>query len=465
MNVMLLSNETTANIYKRLQSELHKKDVLRVRLAVSFLMASGVHLLEKDLKGLIAKKVPIEIVFGDDMGISESAALQKLLGIGCSLSVFRSAKKRGYHPKVWVIDYADGNYVVSIGSPNLSAPGLSENVEAAVLIEGTELEVQSCLELWQTIRDHSEIIDQDYIESYRNIENENKIKYRIKPNGKPDHSTNHKQLEEFVNGWTHYIEKPEIKGRTEKWRGWYLLPSQGEVTVSKLDELGRVIRAIEKVPQYKKDGYVAISSSKLGVNNVNFIIKDAGITYASKHPKPYIRALFIRQQKNYLEHLGFLREEKRGQIQLTDRGVELGAAINDSEMREALSRSLMDISWPHGNIYFYPFLLKLLGKMPDQRIYEDELDLFVIHTYNDVQLENRVEILTMYRSLPHKQRLDFYNWAQERLHSLLNTHRNASAYGHYKGKIWELMVAFGNTTELQFVPGKKGGKSYLAKPA
>jgi hypothetical protein len=426
-------------------------------------MESGTHLLEKDFIGLLAKKIPIEIVFGDDMAISESAALQNLLDIGCSLSVFRSTKKRGYHPKVWIIDYVDGNYAVSVGSPNLSAPGLSNSVEACVLIEGTQLEVQSYLDLWQTIKGNSEIIGQDYIDTYRNIENENKIKYKIKPSGKPDHSTNHQQLEEFVNGWMHYIESPEIKGRTEKWRGWYLLPSQGEVTISKLEELGRVIRAIEKIPQYQKDGYADIGSTKLGIKNVNLIIKDAGITYASKHSKPYIRALFVRQQKNYLVHLGFLREETRGKIKLTERGVELGAAIHASEMREALSRSLMEISWPHGNIYFYPFLLELLAYMPDNRIYQDELDLFVIHTYNQAQLVNRAEILIIYRSLPHKERLKFYNSAQERLHNLLNTYRNIIAYGKYRGKIKELMIAFGHTKELKFVEDKTAQKSYLTK--
>ncbi|MBI2329083.1 MAG: hypothetical protein HYU85_05555 [Chloroflexi bacterium] len=463
MNITFLSNETSVNIFEQLHSKLTKKNVLKVRLAVSFLMKSGVVLLQKDLQKLISHKVPVDIIFGDDMGISESEALQKLLDINCSLSVFRGTKRRGYHPKLWIIDYADGNCVVCVGSPNLSVSGLKDNVEAAVLIEGSQQEVRSCLELWQTVKDSSETIDEDYIESYKNIENENKIRYTIRPSGKPDHSTNYKQLEGFVNGWMNYIEQPKITRRIEKWRGWYLLPSQGVVIIDKLEELGRVIRAIEKIPQYQKDEYVDVSTTKLGINNANFIIKNARVTYASKHTKAHVRDLFIRQQKNYLVHLGFLEEKTRGRITLTERGVELGAAIHDSEMREALSRSLMDISWPHGNIYFYPFLLELLSRMPDNRIYQDELDLFVIHTYNQTQIENRVEIMNMYRSLPREERLKFYNWAQGQLHGLLNTYRNSIAYGKYRGKIVELMVALGNTKELRLVKSKTAQRSYLTK--
>lgn len=463
MKVILLSNETKPNIYTSLHDRLHKDDILRVRLAVAYLMEKGAHLLEKDFKGLLAKKIPVEIIFTDDWLITESAALQNLLDIGCSLSIFRSIDKRPYHPKVWIIDCTDGNYAISVGSSNLSDTGLLRSVEACVLLEGTQLEVQSYLDLWQSIECNSQKIDQDFIDTYKDMEKQNKIKFRIRPNGKPDHSANYQQLEEFVNEWMHYIESPEIQGRTEKWRGWYLLPSQGEVNIKKLAELGRVIRAIEKVPQYHTDRYIDISSSKQGVKNVNSIIKSARITYASKHTKRYVRALFVRQQKNYLAHLGFINEPRRSRIQLTDRGVELGAAIDDAEMRDALSRSVMNISWPHGNIYFFPFMLELLDKMPDGRIYEDELDLFVIHTYNNAQLDNRREILTMYRSLPHKKHLDFYKDIQGKLHSLLIKHRNTSAYGHYKGKIRELMIAFGNTAELKFVQRTSAQKSYLTR--
>jgi hypothetical protein len=159
--------------------------------------------------------------------------------------------------------------------------------------------------------------------------------------------------------------------------------------------------------------------------------------------------------------LGFLEEVSQSKIKISERGYELGAAITDSEMRQALSRSLEEIKWHHGNIYFYPFLVELLFSLPDKRIYQDELDLFIIHTYNQTQLQNRIDVLTVYRSLPTAERIKFYDSVQEKLHSMLDRYRNTSAYGHYKAKIWEYMIAFGNTTELKFVQGKTVQKSYL----
>jgi hypothetical protein len=49
-SVILLSNETTANIYKQLRNQLKKRNVLRLRLAVSFLTESGVDLLKEKIK-------------------------------------------------------------------------------------------------------------------------------------------------------------------------------------------------------------------------------------------------------------------------------------------------------------------------------------------------------------------------------------------------------------------------------
>jgi hypothetical protein len=200
----------------------------------------------------------------------------------------------------------------------------------------------------------------------------------------------------------------------------------------------------------------------VGIKNTNRIVRRSGITYAIRRTRAAIRELFIRQQKNYLIRLGFIEEISRNKLRITDRGVELGAAINSSEMREAFSLSLQNMSWPHGNIYFYPFLLELLKRMPDKRLYQSEIDLFIIHTYNKVQFENRVEIIKMFRSLPIQRRKDLYSWTHNQLGTLLRTHRNDSAHGHYKGKVRELMIAFGCTSQLRYVDRNDPIQNYLA---
>ena len=395
------------------------------------------------------------------MGISDSQALAILKGIKCSLWVYRGNRKRGYHPKIWIIEHLQGNRTIYVGSSNLSDSGMQSNIEAGLIIDGTENETRKFINFWDDLKSSAEEIDDDFIASYKDIENENTIKFKVQANGKVDYKGNYDDLEKFIRGWMQYIEKPEVKRRTEKWRGWYLLPSQGNITVAELRELGRVIRAIEKIPQHQKNNYVDISSSMVGIDNVNNIINTARITYALKHTKADKRDLFIRQQKNYLEHLGFIEEINRGRIKLTERGAELGAALHESEMREAFSHSLENIFWPHGNIYFYRFLLELISRMPDKRLYQSELDLFIIHTYNQMQFENRIEIIKMFRTLPTQDRERLYNWAHSQLGILLKTHRNLSSHRHYQVKIYELMVAFGCTSELKYIDKDSPLESYL----
>lgn len=459
MNTILLTNEKIPKTWQNLEKILGKHDIVRIRLAVSYLMKSGAELVKKRLNKLTSNNVPVEIVFGDDMGISESEALRILSDIKCSLFVYRSS--RSYHPKIWMIDHSDGKRTIYIGSANLSDSGLQSNVEAGLLIEGTEDETQEYHKLWEAIKNNSIKVDDDFISSYKNIEDENKIKFKLKKNGKVDYEGNYGALKNFISGWMQYIANPVVKHQIEKWRGWYLLPSQGNITISKLRELGRVLSAIEKSPQYQHNKYLDIGSSAIGINNVSQIIKEAGVTYVSKYTKSHRRALFVRQQKNYLEHLGFIKDIGHNRIIITDRGVDLGASLHEPELREAFSHSLKKIYWPHGNIYFYPFLLELINRMPDKCIYQSEIDLFIIHTYNQSQLDNRVEIINMFRSLPVKDRENLYDWAHNQLGSLLGMYRNASAHGHYKGKIYELMVAFCSTSELKYIKEDNPPGSYL----
>lgn len=460
MNTVLLTNETTTKTWHRLDRTLHKSDIVSMRLAVSYLMKSGAELVRRRLEKLASDSVPIEIVFGDDMGISESQALRILSDTGCSLFVYRGVN-RYYHPKMWLIVHAGGNRTIYIGSSNLSDSGLKNNVEAGLLIEGKEEETREFDTLWQSIRGASVEVDDDFISSYKNIEDENRIKFRFKKNGKPDLDGNTSALQGFLTGWMQYIANPEIKGRTEKWRGWYLLPSQGTVTVTKLRELARVLAAIGRSPHYQRSGFLDISPTTTGIDNVNRMIKEARITYASRHARPYRRDLFIRQQKNYLERLGFIEELSRSRITITARGLQLSASSSPSDLRDVFSRSLDTIFWSHGNIHFYPFLVDLISRMPDKRIYQSEVDLFVIHTYHQSQIDNRAEIVNMFRSLRAAERANLYRWAHSQLDSLLRTHRNASAHGHYKGKVYELMVAFGCTSQLKYVEKDNPMNSYL----
>src|SRR4051794_23978987 len=129
ISVKPIANRSRSSYWRELRQIL-SGDVISVRCAISYVMRSGSAVVSGEVDRLIKAGCAIDVVFGDDFKLSESAALRHLIDLGCDLWLFTSEVHPNYHPKLWIVDYRDGTRTVVIGSANLSRAGLMANAEA-----------------------------------------------------------------------------------------------------------------------------------------------------------------------------------------------------------------------------------------------------------------------------------------------------------------------------------------------
>lgn len=102
----------------------------RARLAVAFVMTSGVDLLDADLRRALLRGAHFQLLTTDYLDVTEPDALRRLLGLGsgCAVRVFL-AGSRSFHPKAYLFERDDGSGRAFVGSANLSRSGLDGGVE------------------------------------------------------------------------------------------------------------------------------------------------------------------------------------------------------------------------------------------------------------------------------------------------------------------------------------------------
>lgn len=106
------------------------KKAKKIDIIVSFLMESGVKLLEQDLIELKMKNIPIRILTGNYLNITQPSALYRLKDIfGDSADLrFFNEPNRSFHAKSYFFEYEDGADMY-IGSSNLSKSAFTSGVE------------------------------------------------------------------------------------------------------------------------------------------------------------------------------------------------------------------------------------------------------------------------------------------------------------------------------------------------
>lgn len=102
----------------------------RVDAAVSFVMGSGVELIQPHLQDLLDRGGAVRLLTGDYLDVTDPAALRRLLDLNgdVTLAVFE-AGRTVFHPKAWVFHFLDGSGVALVGSSNLSKSALLQGVE------------------------------------------------------------------------------------------------------------------------------------------------------------------------------------------------------------------------------------------------------------------------------------------------------------------------------------------------
>lgn len=112
------------------QLEISMTYAKRIDLIVSFLMESGVKMLLPQLKQAQKRGVPIRILTGNYLGITQPSALYLLRSeLGDQIDLrFYADSHRSFHPKAYFF-HADKESRVFIGSSNISRSALTSGIE------------------------------------------------------------------------------------------------------------------------------------------------------------------------------------------------------------------------------------------------------------------------------------------------------------------------------------------------
>ena len=127
-NVLTGGQTKSKQLYFQLKNSIDKAK--SIDIIVSFLMESGVRLLLKDLKQAVAKKIPIRILTGNYLNITQPSALYLIkqeLNNQVDLR-FYDDNTHSFHPKAYFFHYDDYSEIY-IGSSNSSRSALTSGIE------------------------------------------------------------------------------------------------------------------------------------------------------------------------------------------------------------------------------------------------------------------------------------------------------------------------------------------------
>ena len=116
------------HLLTHLQRSLEKAK--EIRIIVAFLMESGAKLIADQLAMAAARGVPIKILTGTYMSVTEPSALYYLKSrLGAAAEIrFYNDPIRSFHTKAYIFEHEDDGEVY-IGSSNLSKTALTDGVE------------------------------------------------------------------------------------------------------------------------------------------------------------------------------------------------------------------------------------------------------------------------------------------------------------------------------------------------
>lgn len=116
------------HLYKHIQQSIHT--ATSIDIIVSFLMDSGVKLIQKDLEEIKDKNIPIRILTGNYLNITQPSALyllKDILGDKVDLRFYNDTK-RSFHAKAYIFE-KDNEGEIFVGSSNLSRLAWTSGIE------------------------------------------------------------------------------------------------------------------------------------------------------------------------------------------------------------------------------------------------------------------------------------------------------------------------------------------------
>lgn len=372
-------------------------------MVVAYIQQSGVTLLRDSLDrmGRAAR-----LVCSLDMDVTDPSAIKALMAKGVKVRVYKTDRGT-MHAKLWLFKDARGRRRCIIGSANLSAGGLRNNVEVGVDLndsEHTEAVAQArnlfgflwnsdrCIEL--TGRDVDAWIS-GRRERRKMVAQIRRLQSKVKP---PSANARLKVLRKFVTGWIDIgvDEKTAGAGVTGKmWRGWYIIPDQGYIDDALMNRLHRICRIMQRA-----GGVIDISRPVTPPFDEVLDITEEKLLRASR--KMPLRALFVRQEKNYLTHFDFAHHPAKPNgnpdkktLALTDYGAQFANAANTRAQKQIYTASMQQ--YAYNGLRLLEFARLLLDEVGEVNL--TEFSLFANHAFSIGEVNNIAALLTMYRGL------------------------------------------------------------------
>jgi superfamily II DNA or RNA helicase/HKD family nuclease len=109
----------------------HIQHAIEIKIAVSFILESGLRLLEDSLKIASANGCKISLLTTTYLHVTEPAALKRLLSMQSDNFKVRlyENKNQSFHPKTWIFTDQQSETKALVGSSNISASALMHGVE------------------------------------------------------------------------------------------------------------------------------------------------------------------------------------------------------------------------------------------------------------------------------------------------------------------------------------------------
>lgn len=450
---MLISNgmEKLPSYYAVVSDQFKKAE--KIDLAVSYIRQSGVSIL-KELITQVGSN--IRLVCSFDMDITDPSAVKELLDMGVAVRIYQ-AQRGTLHAKLWLFEHGQGRWNCIVGSANLSAHALRENMEVGVLIkqDDNRQAINEAIGVFNFIWNNDkcrDVTDEDiriWAEGRRKRKKmESRLKKWKKRPSSPDEDI--ERLKQFARWWIDIGVDAQTIGAGlvgRLWRGWYIIPDHGYID----DELMNRLHRICEIVSSEEGEMIDISSDNMNpaFQKILDITKEKFVRPKHKM-KP--RDLFVRQEKNYLTHLGFLFHPDKANgklnkqlLKLTDYGRRFARARNVAEGKKIYTEAMREYSY--NNLCLLQFTYELLEQLKTLDFVE--FSFFVSHTYSSSQVDSIVTLITIYRNLSPEARAGFQQDMDEYFRTKLE-HTASGVKMNYDKSVKHTMSALGWCEGLRF---------------
>jgi superfamily II DNA or RNA helicase/HKD family nuclease len=135
-SALLVNGRNQPSIGHELNKELTSAE--NVDLLCSFVMNTGLNVLEKNLASVISRGGKIRVLTTTYMGATQKKALDRLVKLGAEVRISFDGTTTRLHAKSWLLHRSTGATTAYVGSSNLSKAALTDGIEWNVRVSARE---------------------------------------------------------------------------------------------------------------------------------------------------------------------------------------------------------------------------------------------------------------------------------------------------------------------------------------